>query len=60
MQRPQKITFGEMRESGVFGAVVFCGGYHGSYSTVLEADRQRNQVRLSGRAASGARMGAAI
>ncbi|MEH2626948.1 hypothetical protein V1292_005003 [Bradyrhizobium sp. AZCC 1719] len=35
MQRPQKITFGEMRESGVFGVVVFCGDYHSSHSTPI-------------------------
>jgi hypothetical protein len=27
MPRKQKITFGEMRDSGVFGVVVFCGDY---------------------------------
>ena len=47
MQRPQKITFGEMREAGVFGVVVFCGDYHCSHSTTLPADRWPDQVRLS-------------
>jgi hypothetical protein len=43
MQRPQKITFGEMRESGVFGVVVFCGDYRCSHSTTLPADRWPDQ-----------------
>jgi hypothetical protein len=28
MDRPQKITFGEMRSSGVRGVLVYCGDYH--------------------------------
>jgi hypothetical protein len=27
-ERPQKITFGEMRESGVRGLVIYCADYH--------------------------------
>ena len=27
LQRPQKITFGEMRESGVHGVLVYCSDY---------------------------------
>ncbi|MEH2501419.1 hypothetical protein V1290_000230 [Bradyrhizobium sp. AZCC 1578] len=45
--RPQKITFGEMRESGVFGVVIFCGDYRCSHSTALKADRWPDHVRLS-------------
>ena len=47
MQRLQKITFGEMRESGVSGVVVFCGDYRCSHSMSLSADRWPDQVRLS-------------
>ena len=47
MQRQQQITFGEMRESGVFGVLVCCGDYHCSHSTTLPADRWPDQVRLS-------------
>ncbi|MEH2508579.1 hypothetical protein V1290_007390 [Bradyrhizobium sp. AZCC 1578] len=45
--RPQKINFGEMRESGVFGVVIFCGDYRCSHSTALKADRWPDHVRLS-------------
>jgi hypothetical protein len=47
MQREQKITFGEMRQSGVFSVVVFCSDYHGSHSVALPADRWPDDVRLS-------------
>jgi hypothetical protein len=46
MQRPQKITFGEMRDSGVSGIVVFCGDYHCGHSITLPADRWPDAVRL--------------
>jgi hypothetical protein len=48
MARDQKITFGEMRESGVFGVVVFCSDYRCSHSTALPADRWPDHIRLSG------------
>ena len=44
---PQKITFGEMRESGVLGVVVYCADYRCSHSTALTAERWRDEVRLS-------------
>ncbi|WP_371419307.1 hypothetical protein [Bradyrhizobium sp. CCBAU 051011] len=47
MPREKKITFGEMREAGVFGVVVFCSDYHCSHSTSLPADRWPDHVRLS-------------
>jgi hypothetical protein len=47
MARDQKITFGEMRESGVFGVVVFCSDYSCSHSTALPADRWPDHIRLS-------------
>jgi hypothetical protein len=47
MSREQKITFGEMRQMGVFGVVVFCSDYRCSHSTTLPADRWSDHVRLS-------------
>jgi hypothetical protein len=38
MQRPQKITFGEMRESGVRGVLIYCSDYHCSYYITAGAD----------------------
>jgi hypothetical protein len=45
--REQKITFGEMRESGVSRVIVFCSDYRCSHSTALPADRWPDHVRLS-------------
>ncbi|WP_354114774.1 hypothetical protein [Bradyrhizobium sp. LA7.1] len=42
--RPQKITFGEMREMGVRGVLVYC---HCGYHVALDADRWSDNVRLS-------------
>ena len=47
MTREQKITFGEMRESGVFRIDVFCSDDRCSHSTRLSADRWPDHVRLS-------------
>jgi hypothetical protein len=45
--RPQKITFGEMREMGVRGVLVYCSDYRCSHSIVLSADRWSDELRLS-------------
>jgi hypothetical protein len=45
--RPQKITFGEMREMGVRGVLVYCADYHCSHSVALSADRWSDELRLS-------------
>ena len=48
--RQQKITLGEMRESGVTGLLVYCSDYKCSHSIKLEAtmvDRWPDSVRLS-------------
>jgi len=37
--RPQKITFGQMREMGVRGVVVDCQDYECRHSQSLSADR---------------------
>ena len=38
MQKPQKITFGEMRESGVRGVLVYCSDYRCSHYVTASAD----------------------
>jgi hypothetical protein len=47
MQRPQKITFGEMRESGVRGVLIYCSDYHCSHHIAASADQWPDVVRLS-------------
>jgi hypothetical protein len=38
VERPQKITFGEMREMGVRGVLIYCADYKCSHSTAVSAD----------------------
>jgi len=45
--RQQKITFGEMRESGVRGVLVYCSNYRCSHLMAIRADRWPAHVRLS-------------
>ena len=45
--RPQKITFGDMREMGVRGVLIYCADYHCSQSVALSADCWPDDVRLS-------------
>jgi hypothetical protein len=45
--RPQKITFGEMREMGVRGILVYCADYQCSHSVAMNADCWADDVRLS-------------
>jgi hypothetical protein len=45
--RPQKITFGEMREMGVRGVLIYCADYRCGHSVALSADRWADDVRLS-------------
>jgi hypothetical protein len=47
MPRPQKITFGEMRSSGVRGLLIYCSDYRCSHSIAISADPWPGQVRLS-------------
>jgi hypothetical protein len=49
MSRPQKITFGEMRESGVRGILIYCSDYHCSHHVTANADQWPAHIRLSGR-----------
>ena len=46
-RRPTKITFAELRESGVHGILVYCADYRCSHSVAISADRWPDQVRLS-------------
>ena len=45
MERPQKITFTEMRSSGVRG--LLCSDYHCSHWTAISGDQWPDEVRLS-------------
>jgi hypothetical protein len=45
--RPQKITFAEMRASGVRGLLVYCSDYKCSHGTAISGDRWPDDVRLS-------------
>jgi hypothetical protein len=47
MPREQKITIGEMRESGPTRLIVYCGDYHCAHSVVIDANRWADDVRLS-------------
>ena len=43
----QKITFREMRASGVRGLLIYCSDYHCSHWTAISGDRWRDDVRPS-------------
>jgi hypothetical protein len=45
--RPHKITFAAMRDSGVRGILVYCQDFHCSHSLAISADRWPDEVRLS-------------
>ena len=47
LTRPMKITFGEMRESGVDRILIYCADYKCSHSIEMSADRWPDDVRLS-------------
>jgi hypothetical protein len=47
VERPQKITFAEMRKAGVRGILVYCSDYKCSHSIALRADRWADGIRLS-------------
>jgi hypothetical protein len=47
MDRPQKITFGEMRSSGVHCILIYCSDYKCSHSIAIGADQWPDHVRLS-------------
>jgi hypothetical protein len=47
MAGPQKITFGDMRESGVRGVLIYCSDYRCSHHIAISADQWPDDVRLS-------------
>ena len=47
MQRPQKITFGEMRAAGIHGIVVYCADYHCSHHIAINGDEWPDDIHLS-------------
>jgi hypothetical protein len=46
-ERPQKITFAEMRSSGVRSLLIYCADYHCSHSIEISGGRWADDVRLS-------------
>jgi hypothetical protein len=44
--RPLKITFGEMRDMGVRGLLVYCAGYQCSHSIAISGDGWPDLKRL--------------
>ena len=44
---PEKITFGEMRASGIRDLLIYCSDYKCSHSTTISGDRWPDDVRLS-------------
>jgi len=47
-ERPTKITFGEMREMGVRGLLVYCADYRCSHSIAISGDQWPDDLRLFG------------
>ena len=47
LARPMKITFGEMRASGIRDLLIYCADYRCSHSIQMSADRWPDHVRLS-------------
>jgi hypothetical protein len=45
--RQTKITFGEMREMGVRGILIYCADYRCSHSIAISGDGWPDDVRLS-------------
>jgi hypothetical protein len=45
--RQTKITFGEMRASGVRGVLVYCSDYKCGHGIAISVDRWPDDVRLS-------------
>jgi hypothetical protein len=45
--RQKKITFAEMRSTGVRGILIYCANFHCSHSIAVSGDRWPDHVRLS-------------
>lgn len=44
---PRKITFGQMREMGLRGVLIYCADYRCGHSIAASADRWPDDLRLS-------------
>jgi hypothetical protein len=47
MKRPEKITIGQMRQSGVTGVLIYCADHHCSHVVAVSAEEWPDDVRLS-------------
>jgi hypothetical protein len=47
LTRPMKITFGEMRASGIRDLLIYCADYRCSHSIQMSGNRWADHVRLS-------------
>jgi hypothetical protein len=47
MKRPAKITFGDMRDMGVRGLLVYCADFCCSHSMAISGDGWPDELRLS-------------
>jgi hypothetical protein len=47
IERPVKITFGEMREMGVRGILIYCTDYRCSHYIAISGDSWSDDARLS-------------
>jgi hypothetical protein len=47
LPRQKKITFAEMRSSGVRGLLIYCSDYRCSHWTAISGDRWPGDIRLS-------------
>ena len=47
MNGPTKISFGDMRDMGVRGLLIYCADYRCSHSIAISADAWPDDVRLS-------------
>jgi hypothetical protein len=47
MKRPEKITIGEMRSSGVTGVLIYCADHKCSHVVAASAEEWPDDVRLS-------------
>jgi hypothetical protein len=45
--RPQKITFADMRDMGVRGLLIYCSDYECSHLVTMSGDQWPDDVRLS-------------
>jgi hypothetical protein len=45
--RPQKITFADMRDMGVRGLLIYCSDYKCSHLITIDGDQWPDEMRLS-------------